>query len=153
MTAQQETAAKVLTSSIFAGAFLIAGVALYYSYLEANGDPCNQVTNILAMLIEKQSRISDLLGTILPALPSIAIPLCMANSSELTRFGKFAAVSLTATFLLTIVSTMIITPSDDSTESKAVAMAVEHMSQVLASFSLAYLGMLFGFKLRSSNSQ
>jgi hypothetical protein len=151
MTAQQETAAKILTSSIFAGALLIAGVALYYSYLEWNGDPCNQLTNILALLIEKQSRISNLLGTILPALPSIAIPVCMANNSELTRFGRFAAVSLTATFLLTLTSTMVITPSDDSTESKAVAVAVEHISQVLASFSLAYLGLLFGYKLKSSS--
>jgi hypothetical protein len=150
MTAHQETAAKVLTVVVFVVGLLLACMALYYSLRNAWRDSGDILTGMLARLLEGRSQISHLLDIILTALPSIAIPVCLAQKAVLTRFGKFAAASLTAIFLLALLTTMILIPNDDSPESKAVAVTVAHSAQLLASLSLTYLGLLFGFKLRSN---
>ena len=147
MNVYQRRGAIFFTSLVFLAAVLLACIAAYYTVLNWRGDGGNWLTSLLATVLARQSRISNIVGILLAALPSIIMPACFDNNVRLTKLGRLVGICASVTFVASCGVTIFLIPKQDSPEAMSVAISIMHSTNILAVFSLTYLGMLFGFKL------
>ena len=151
MTAQQKLMAKIVSVVVFVGALIVGLLLFYYSFLNLRDDGGDWITGTLRWLLENQQSAYALLGTILAALPGLAVPACVRRNGDFSRLGVSIVFLIAATFVVAVSSNLLLVPKFDSPESQEVALLADSAARQLAGFSLTYLGVLLGLKFYERN--
>jgi len=147
MMTQQRVVAAIISESIFLCVLLVSGLLFYYTTLNVQSNPGDDLTNALRWLLEHQSTTIDVTRVVLVALPALAIAACVRREGLLRPFGYVAIATLAPTFLLAGAATILLDPRFDSPGSEEFARLADATAQQLAGFSLTYLSMLLGLKV------
>jgi hypothetical protein len=147
VTTQQRVVAAIVSESIFLCVLLVSALLLYYTALNLQGNPGDDLTNALRWLLEHQSTATDVARVVLVALPALAIAACVHREGLLRPFGYVAIATLVPTLLLSGAATILLDPRFDSPGSKELAHLADATARQLAGFSLTYLSTLLGLRV------